>query len=136
MKDNRLNLNSGSYMQFAPTVVSDAISIAATNTTTKAVDIPIGAYVTQVALLCTVRAGSADIDVGDGDDVDRYVDGVTAMTANNMIIAPNVASGTSGANEVGGRYYAASDTIDLITNTTGSLDDGVGSCRVLCWYYV
>ena len=136
MRSSYLEQNSGKFFQEKPTVVSKAISLAATNTTTEAVSVPLGAYVTAVKLLCTVRAGSVDVDVGDGDNADRYADGISAMTAYDILNLPNVASGTAATNEVGGRYYAAADTIDVVTNTTGSLNDGVGSCKVLVWYYL
>ncbi len=137
MKDERINRNSKKWMQFEPTVVSDAISVAATNTTTAAVTVPIGAYVTKVAILSTVSVANVDIDIGDGDNVDRYMDGVTTLVQYNMILAPNVATGVDGtAGETGARYYAAADTIDVIENTTGSADTAVGSIKVLVWYYV
>lgn len=136
MRSSYLEQNSGKFFQEKPTVISKGISVAATNTTTQAVSIPLGAYVTKVALMCTVRAGSVDVDVGDGDNADRYADGITAMTANDILNLPNVASGTDATNEVGGRYYAAADTIDVVENTTGSANVGVGSVKVLVWYYV
>ncbi len=133
-----INPNSKFYNTLAPTVISDAISTAATNTTTQAVTIPISAYVTKVQLLATVAVANADLDLGDGADDDRYMDSLTTITQYNIVQAPAVASGDAGVEgnaEVAGRYYATADTIDLIERTTGSADTAVGSVKVLVWYH-
>ena len=129
-----INPNSKFYNTLSPTVQSDAISVAATNTTTKAVDVPIGAYVTKVMMLSTIALANCDVDVGDGDSADRFIDGVTTMTQYDIVGAPNIASGAA-CDEVNGRYYVASDTIDVVENTTGSADTAAGSVKVLVWYH-
>ena len=136
MRSAYLEQNSGKYFQEKPTVISDAISTAATNTTTAAVSIPLGAYVTKVQVLSTVAVANANVDVGDGDNVDRYFDGITTMTQYNILQAPATASGVVGTGEVAGRYYAAADTIDVIENTTASANTAAGSIKVLVWYYL
>ena len=139
MRSSFLEQNSGKYFQEKPTVISDAVSMAATNTTTKAVSIPLGAYVTKVQLLATVACANCDITVGDGDNDDRYMDNLTTITQYNIIQAPSVASGDIGVNgnaEVTGRYYAAADTIDIIEGTTGSANTAAGSVKLLVWYYL
>lgn len=137
MKDNRLNKNSGKFMQIEPTVISNALSVSATNTTTKAVDIPGGAYVTKVMLFAPNTVANVDIDVGDGDDTDRFIDGMTTLGTGDMVVAPNVATGVDlSSGEVGAHYYATSDTIDIKENTTASADTSAGTVKVLVSYYV
>ena len=135
MRSALLEQNSGKFWQEQPTVISDAISVAATNTTTTVVSIPLGAYVTKVEMLSTVALANCDVDVGDGDSADRYIDGVTTMTQYDIVGAPNVASGAA-CDEVNGRYYAAADTIDIVENTTGSANTAAGSVKLLVWYFV
>lgn len=133
-----ININSKFYNTLAPTVQSDAISVAATNTTTAAVTVPIGAYVTKVQVLATVAVANTDINIGDGDKADRFMDGITTITQYNIVQAPLVATGDAGVNgdnEVAGRYYAAADTIDIVEGTTGSADTAAGSIKVLVWYH-
>lgn len=109
-------------------LVSSAIGITATGTT-EAVEIPAGAYVTAVQVLCTGAVASADIDVGDGSSTDRFIDGVTTMAANDIITAPNVASGAA-CDEVAGHYYSTADTIDVKVNATATS----GTIQLLVYY--
>ena len=138
MRAKYIEQNSGDYFQERPTTMSEAFGV--TGTTVSGVlgyvNVPLGAYVTKVALMATVAVGTQSLDVGDGTDPDRFMDGITAMTATNIITAPNVASGTTGSNEVAGRYYAAADTIDVTSTITASADVSVGSVRLLVWYFV
>jgi hypothetical protein len=137
MRSALLEQNSGKYFQERPTIMSAPFGV--TGTTAAGVlgyvPVPAGAYVTKVALMSTIAVGTQSLDVGDGDDADRYLDGITAMTQYNIIAAPNVAS-TAITAECNGRYYAAADTIDCTSTTTASADVSVGSCRLLVWYFV
>lgn len=110
-------------------VVSDAIAVTAAGVTT-ACKIPAGAYVTKVALYNPGASAitSVDLDVGDGDSADRYIDGVTDIGAKDMVFAPSPGAGVA-SDEVGGHYYAAADTIDLDVNGTDA-----GSVKVMAWY--
>lgn len=85
--------------------------------------VPAGSYVLGVKILVTsaITAGSMDIDVGDGDNADMFIDGwdgTAGSVAVNTIID---ASGSAlEAGVASGKYYAASDTIDVDINTVAS----------------
>ena len=85
------------------------------------ISIPAGTYVLGVQILVTsaITAGSMDIDIGDGDDADRFIDGWAAATGalalGSVINCPGAGSGVTS-----GRYYAAADTIDIDINTVAS----------------
>jgi len=93
-------------------------------------DVPAGTYVHKVQILVTaaITAGSMDIDVGDGDDADRFIDGWAAATGalalGSIIDCPGAAAGVTS-----GRYYASADTIDIDINTVAS----AGKVRLLVW---
>jgi|GEM_PF-3084651 len=91
--------------------------------------VPIYSYVYAVGLLivAAIAGGSPDIDVGDGDNTDRYIDGLGEWaTANDIIMAPHCTNTC-----VAGRYYAAQDSIDVLVNTKA---DTTGTVKVLVWY--
>jgi len=83
----------------------------------EAIPVPAKSYVLAVGLdVTTAEGGTCTIDVGDGSDVDGYLDGVNANTiasyANALALAegtPNTVVGYSN-----GKYYAAADTIDVL----------------------
>ncbi len=130
MKSN-LEQNSGKFGQLPITVISRALSVAATNTTTELVNIPASTWVTAVYLKADNTVANVDIDVGDGDDVDRYIDGVTTLGTNDVVKAPNVATGVDlSSGETGAHYYSSADTIDVVENTTASADTAAGTVRV------
>ena len=112
-------------------VVSDSISIASA-ATTAACSIPAGAYVKQVSVYNPGASAfsSADIDVGDGDSTDRYVDGMTGLGAYDIATAPVPGNGVA-SDEVAGHYYASADTIDVKVNGTAD-----GSVKVMAWYFM
>jgi hypothetical protein len=65
----------------------------------------------------TAEGGTLTVDVGDGGDVDGFLDGVNANTAasytTSLVLAeaaPNTVLGYSN-----GKYYSAADTIDIKT---------------------
>jgi hypothetical protein len=101
--------------------------ITASGTAEAAFDVPAGAIVVGGDVTVTEvwdSVTSDNLDVGDGDDPDRYTSSVVDLTA---------AART--ALTLTGYKYAASDTIDvLITNTGGSLTQG--SLRLHVWYIV
>ena len=100
-----------------------------TAATTSVFDVPPGAYVHQVLLLCSGTAVSgADIDVGDSGTTDRFIDGVTDMAKNDM-----VGSGLGGAvnaDPVQGRYYPNGGIIQVKVNGTVS----AGTVKVLVFW--
>ena len=95
------------------------------------IKIPAGTYVLGVQILVTsvITAGSMDIDIGDGDDGDRFADAWAAATGalavGSVIDCP--CGGVDGRGVQAGRYYAASDTIDVDINTVAS----AGKIRLL-----
>lgn len=64
------------------------------------------------------------VDLGDGTDVDRYVDGFDAKgTTDGVPIMPT--TGAAYAQYAGPKYYPAADTIDIVLATlTGTLTTG------------
>jgi len=141
MRSSYLEQNSGKYFQERPTVITDEFATTGTNGEytsgiIKKVSIPAGAYVTKVALLCTAAIATQDLDVGDGSNVDRFIDGIVSASAGDMIVAPHTVGTTVAGGISGGKYYAAADTIDVITNITGTGDDEAGSAKLLVWYFV
>jgi len=112
-------------------LVSDAIVTTAAGVV-EAIDIPASSYVYRVALYnpgaSDIERG--DIDVGDGDSSDRYIDGLTGLAAKDIAVAP-VAGADVASDEVAGHYYASADTIDVDVNGTAA-----GSVKVMAWYVV
>ena len=92
--------------------------------------VPAGSYVLGVKILVTaaITAGSADIDVGDGDNADGFIDGWACAAGGAAAgdIVDGVAS-TATAGISTGKYYAASDTIDVDSNTVA----GAGKIKLL-----
>ena len=105
--------------------LSDELDLTSTAGVYPVFDVPAGAYVLDIKVLVTsaITAGSMDIDIGDGDNADCFVDGwdgtAGSVTANSI----HSFGISSSATEVGvftGRYYAAADTIDIDINTVAS----------------
>jgi len=108
-------------------LISDEINLSSATGATDAVEVPAGAIVKQVGLLCTatVSGGSGDVDVGDGTVADRFIDGLATMVENEIVFGPN-----GNSDEVGGVYYSTQTTIKVTVNGTPSQ----GCARVLVWY--
>ena len=137
MRSAYLEQNSGKFFYDRPTVISKEISVAATNTTTAAVSVPAGAYVTRVMMISDATLLSGGLNLGDGDDTDRYLDSVTTAGTGDIWTCPNVAVGVDlSSGETGAHYYASADTIDVKENTTGSLNSATGTVQLLVWFYV
>lgn len=91
----------------------------------EAIPLPAKSLVLSVGLdVTTAEGGTLTVDVGDGSDIDGYLDGVNANTAasywsgNNLTVTPgtpNVVAGTPYAYGMG-KYYSAADTIDVVVN--------------------
>ena len=72
--------------------------------------VPANTLVTNVALnVTTAEGGTLTVDVGDGDNVDGYLDGLNA----NATAAYHTVAGTDAFEA--GKYYTAADTIDVTT---------------------
>ena len=123
--DNIIDANAKWYQ-------SAELDLTSTAGTYSVFDIPAGAYLLEVKVLVTsaITAGSMDIDVGDGDDTDCFVDGWDG-TAGSVTAASIHSFGiSSSATEVGiftGRYYASADTLDILINTVA----GAGKVKLL-----
>jgi len=137
MRSSYLEQNSGKFFQERPTVQAEFSCTGTTLTMTTSVPVPAGAYVTKVALAVTGRIGSQDLDVGDGDKVDRFFGQIVSASSGAIMVAPHnhVATNVAGG-AVAGKYYAAADTIDVTSDVTGSLDDRTGTAILMVWYYV
>ena len=105
--------------------ISEEIDLNAAGTGAHPViNVPLGTYVTGVQIVVTtvIVAGSMDVDIGDGDDVDRFADAWAAATGalalGSIIDCP--CGSTTGLGVQSGRYYAAGDTIDVKINTVAT----------------
>ena len=111
--------------------VSKELDLTDTAAVYPVISIPAGTYVLGVQILVTsaITAGSMDIDIGDGDDADRYADAWAAATGalalGSIIDCP--CGGVDGRGVTGGRYYVAADTIDVDINTVA----GAGKIKLL-----
>jgi hypothetical protein len=111
-------------------LISSQIDCKAATGYTNAVYVPAGAIVKAVGVIAdtALSGGSGDIDVGDSTTVDLYIDGLTALAANQ--IAMGGEAGTNAADPHGGKYYSAETAIRVRIIATAA----AGSIRVLVWY--
>ena len=117
-------INSG-----AGTVQNDIIQLIQVPANTRVLDVFFS--------VTTASANMADFDLGDGDDVDGYVDGASMATVNDgasFVGATTV--GTPNALPVAaafclGKFYTAADTIDLKQNTNATVVTGVLKVKAL-----
>ena len=110
-------------------IISAGIRIG-TAGTTDAVEVPAGAIVTEVLLwnTGTIIAG-ATLNVGVAEVIDKFIDGVSNMAANDII-----SSGLGGlvsADPVAGAYFASGGVIQLSVGAGGTDDSTV---KVLVYY--
>ena len=111
--------------------VSKELDLTDTAAVYPVISIPAGTYVLGVQILVTsaITAGSMDIDIGDGDDADRFADAWAAATGalavGSVIECP--CGGVDGRGVTSGRYYVAADTIDVDINTVA----GAGKIKLL-----
>lgn len=94
------------------------------------VEVPAGAYVYRVGIRAKVALASADVDVGDGLDQDRYIDGLTTLAIGNSAYGPVPNTAAATGVTVSGHYYAAADTVDAFVVATGA----TGSLYLDVWY--
>ena len=72
-----------SALQSAPKIaISAQLDLTSTAAVYPVLEVPAGTYVHSIQILvtATITAGSMDIDIGDGDDADRFYDGWAAAT--------------------------------------------------------
>lgn len=113
-------------------LTSAEVSVA-TTATTKAIQVPAGAYVYRVAAT-SVGSGftGAVVDIGDGTDTDGFMDGLTTIVAGDIVVAP-IPGGAAATDETAGKYYSATDTIDVIVSTASPTG---GSLVLYVWYFM
>ena len=105
--------------------ISDELDLTSATGVYKVFAIPAGTYLLDLRILVTstINAGSMEVDVGDGNDADRYIDcwdGTGGTVESNTIHSFGI---SSDATEVGtdtGRYYVNADTIDIDINTVAT----------------
>ena len=87
-----------------------------------ALKIPASTYVLDILVLCTanITAGSMDLDIGDGQDADAFVDGLDCDLGVNWIYRPGQSSVATEAGKKNGKFYESADTLDLKINTVAS----------------
>jgi hypothetical protein len=98
-----------------------------TATAVPAFDVPAGAIVVGGDVTVTEAWNSATddtLDVGDGDDTDRY----------SSTIIDNDTTGRTALTLTGYKYTAA-DTVDLLWTGTGAVPTA-GSLRIHLWYII
>lgn len=117
-------INSG-----AGTVQNDIVQL---------IEVPANTLVLAVFSKVVTLSTITDFDIGDGDDVDGYIDGasmaVAGVDACSWVGATTV--GTPNALPVGaafclGKFYTAADTIDLKQNTNLTVVAGVLKVKAL-----
>jgi len=105
--------------------LSKALDLTSTAAVYPVFNVPAGAYVLEVKVLVTsaITAGSMDIDIGDGDDADCFVNGWDGTAGSITVNSIHSFGISSSATEVGiftGKYYSSADTIDVDINTVAS----------------
>jgi len=100
-----------------PTLVrSDAITDADANSTVAAIDVPANSIIPPhgvwVEVVTAFAGGTPSLDVGDGDDVDGWVD-TTAITETSTGSYADV----DAAYAVTGKLYTSADTLDVVVAT-------------------
>jgi len=101
----------------------------AQNDVIKLIDVPANTWVLAVAVRVTTASDTADdVDIGDGDDTDGWIDGLDMTSTSNKGFAG--VSGTDGGGAfsvatAGGKWYTSADTIDLKFTGASGVDDGV-----------
>lgn len=107
------------------------LAAPALNDVVQMVKVPSGAIVTNVVLgaddLDTNGTPLIVLDVGDGSDTDRFIDGATSAQAGGTSAA---LAGTAGSF---GYQYSADDTVDILVQVAPATG-AVGTVRLLVEY--
>ena len=104
---------------------SNSLDLSSTAAVYPVFNVPAGSYVLDIKVLITtaVVAGSMDVDVGDGTDADRFIDGWDGTAGSIDVDTIHSFGQGSGSTEVGvdtGAYYSSADTIDVDINTVAT----------------
>jgi hypothetical protein len=98
-------------------IVSSAITEANTNTTVNAIEIPAGVFVPPYGVSIYIpevfAGGTPSLDVGDSGNPDGWID-TTEITETTI----GMYSGVAAALAVTGKYYAASDFIQVVVSAS------------------
>jgi len=85
----------------------------------QAIQVPAKTYVMQAGIDVTTAEGATQtFDLGDGSDPDGWLDGVNGNTVASYAPAKVLAEATPNTivgYSVGGKYYSAADTIDIVS---------------------
>lgn len=94
-------------------------------------DIPAGTLILGVKVKCHTAEGAAClIDVGDGSTVDGFGDGVDVNSTDTDQMS--VAADGYSMSTLGGKYYAATDTLDVKLMSAGGGNVAVFTLSILC----
>jgi len=109
--------------------VSSGIRVNA-SATTNAVEVGPGVIVYGVGVwACATAIASASINVGVSGVIDKFLDGVTTIAANDIVMSG--LGGTVDADPVEGAYFPSGGVIQLSVDSAATLDSTV---KVLVWY--
>ena len=125
----------GDTQQSALWYLSKEVVVSSTGTT-KALGFESGTYIMDVRILVTsaITAGSMDVDVGIGSNVDVFIDGWDGTAGSNALGTINAFGRGSAATETGvkvGKFFTTADTIDVLVNTAATVTDPTGKIRLL-----
>lgn len=98
------------------------VNALAQNTVYETIKVPAGTMVLKAGVIVTTAEGAeCNFELGDGDAVAGY------MAATNDLNSTGLKTSVAGTDAyVGGKYYAAADTIDLIVTESGGADAAKG----------
>ena len=114
--------------QYAVWHLSDEVDISSTGTY-KVLNVPDNTYVMDVRILVTavITAGSMDVDVGIGSNVDVFIDGWDGTAGSHALDTINAFGRGSAATETGvkvGKYFLNGDTIDVFIDSGNAATAG------------
>ena len=106
-------------------MIDTAVQNLAADDVWEAITVPAGSIVVAAgAVILTAEGGTLTIDLGDGDDIDGYLDGSNGNSAGASYSSINGTTAYSG-----GRYYSSEDTIDLVAKNAADAAKIVVWCK-------
>ena len=129
-KNNKLQMSSIRLQGLCDSpLISSGIRVNS-SATTNAVEVPPLSIVHKVGLWASATAlASVSIDVGVEGTIDKFLDGVTDVAAND--IKYSGLGGGVNADPVGGAYFASGGVIQLAVDSAATMDSTV---KVMVWY--
>jgi len=114
-------------------VTSRAITEADTGNTVVVAEIPADSFVPPYGVTVYIpevlAGGTESLDIGDGDDVDGWIDSTDITETSTGTYSGTEAN--TGAYAVAGKYYSSADTIDAVVSASLS----GGTAYVFVMYY-